>query len=166
MKKLELKKLIQESTIIENNNPEAYKKVMFLVNGFSRDYEIKIIESIDLIESQLKKIKSDIRLNESNLDEMARIANNIKIGSTPSKVTDFKHPGTQELVSAMLNKLTQAGDKGMSRAELASSVQKTQPNINALLNKMVDKGWLTNAIDKVPTTQDAELKDSPISTPI
>lgn len=94
-------------------------------------------------------LKADAKTNAVNdlkaggdveLEEMARTANNIKIGD-PAKVTLLKklYGGTWK--GNMLDAVEKAGEAGISQLELALAVgKKSQPEINPAVNEFLKVG--------------------------
>ena len=96
--------------------------------------------------SELNPLKSDSNVTSitttggQKLKEMARTANNIKIGD-PAKVTLLRklYGGTWK--GNMLDAVEKAGEAGISQLELALAVgKKSQPEINPAVNEFLKVG--------------------------
>ena len=98
---------------------------------------------------------SQSTLAEEDLDEMARTANNIKLGD-PAKIALVKklYGGTWK--GNMLDVVEKAGDEGISQLELALAVgKKSQPAINPAVSEFLKIGAFslakTSSSQKEPT---------------
>jgi hypothetical protein len=90
------------------------------------------------VSNAIKKAKSSGQ--DVNIAEMARTANNIKIGD-PAKVTLLRklYGGTWK--GNMLDAVEKAGEAGISQLELALAVgKKSQPEINPAVNEFLKVG--------------------------
>jgi len=146
MKRKELYNYIREEIVNE----------LTLSEGTAEENAAKAAE-LKSIDAQMKALatkKSEVvksgAVAEVELEEMARTANNIKLGD-PAKVALIRklYGGTWK--GNMLDVVEKAGDKGISQLELALAVgKKSQPAINPAVSEFLKVGAF--ALSKVAGT--------------
>jgi biotin operon repressor len=92
--------------------------------------------------------KSELRqLIREEITEMARTATNVVLGPAPTTVLNTKNPKLKQLISKIVKIVSDAGDGGISRSEIARKLNTTQPAINSLINTLIEEDILFKASD-------------------
>lgn len=161
MKRKELYEYVRESIINELT-------VTPVTSANAADVKRKISSSSGLTSTQKTDLTksatpgSTINLPESELEEMARKANNLKVGSQ-EKFTAAKDLYEGGWIANLLNFIAEAGEEGISQKDLAEKLgKKDSANINPAIQelKMV-KAIATTRIkgDTSPEVTDSEEED-------
>lgn len=161
MKRKELYEYVRESIVNEltvtpvtsANKPEVIKKIASALG-------LTNTQKTDLTKSATPG--STINLPESELEEMARKANNLKVGSQ-EKFEAAKDLYEGGWIANLLNFISEAGEEGISQKDLAEKLgKKDSANINPAIQelKMV-KAIATTRIkgDTSPEVTDSEEED-------
>jgi len=135
MKRKELYNYIREEIVNELSEAGTYAGNK-AVDDMKKDADYNTLNSMAKSDSE-KKLRAG---GSVTIGEMARTANNIKIGD-PAKVTLLRklYGGTWK--GNMLDAVEKAGEAGISQLELALAVgKKSQPEINPAVNEFLKVG--------------------------
>jgi hypothetical protein len=172
MKRKELYNYIREEIVNELSTNEGVAVELTGVTGKTVQ-SFKDISAANKFKSENPNIKAVKQLEEDNLDEMARTANNVKLGD-PAKVALIRKLYSGTWKGNMLDVVEKAGEEGISQLELALAVgKKSQPAINPAVSEFLKVGAfvLSKVADttEVPTVAssseeeewmtDADVKD-------
>lgn len=135
MKKKELTKTIQE-------------EIISILSETPTEEDIKR-KKTDVIDTEIEKLKSDKdKLDEDNINEMARLATVIKINDI-EKAKELKPQLKQQWKKDLIDQVVKAGDKGISQTDLAKAVGKidaegmpVQQAINPIVKLLISSGIL------------------------
>jgi len=146
MKRKELYNYIREEIVNELSEDIAADKAAQDAKKTAIDKEITALQKK---KAELSR-GSQSSLAETDLDEMARTANNVKLGD-PAKVALIRKLYSGTWKGNMLDVVEKAGEEGISQLELALAVgKKSQPAINPAVSEFLKVGAF--ALSKVADT--------------
>jgi hypothetical protein len=149
MKRKELYNYIREEIVNELSTNEGVAVKLTGTTGETVQ-SFKDMSAANRFKSENPNIKTVKQLEEDNLDEMARTANNVKLGD-PAKVALIRKLYSGTWKGNMLDVVEKAGEDGISQLELALAVgKKSQPEINPAVNEFLKVGAF--ALSKVADT--------------
>jgi hypothetical protein len=149
MKRKELYNYIREEIVNELSTNEGVAVELTGTTGKTVQ-SFQNMSAANKFKSENPNVKAVRQLEEDNLDEMARTANNVKLGD-PAKVALIRKLYSGTWKGNMLDVVEKAGEDGISQLELALAVgKKSQPEINPAVNEFLKVGAF--ALSKVADT--------------
>ena len=149
MKRKELYNYIREEIVNELSTNEGVAVELTGTTGKTVQ-SFKDMSAANKFKSENPNVKAVKQLEEDNLDEMARTANNVKLGD-PAKVALIRKLYSGTWKGNMLDVVEKAGENGISQLELALAVgKKSQPAINPAVSEFLKVGAF--ALSKVADT--------------
>jgi len=158
MKRKELYNYIREEIISELSVNEDMAADVAAQTAEKVAIDKKIV-ALNKKKSELSKPESS--LAEAELEEMARKANNLKVGDQ-DKFTAAKNLYANSWIGELLNAVEEAGEEGISIKSLTEKVgKKASANINPLIQELKSIG----AIASTRTTEEPEVVEPEVEEP-